>query len=77
MVPLQSNIGNGVTRLGEFSPIGRLFTLGSILLITEVAQIFVLPFSKLKNCVLILAKNGLGYSLGNSFAYASGHPAIK
>jgi hypothetical protein len=24
-----------------------------------------------------LAKNGLGYSLGNSFAYASGHPAIK
>jgi hypothetical protein len=29
-----------VTRLGEFSPIGRLFTVGCVLKIAEVAQIF-------------------------------------
>jgi hypothetical protein len=29
-----------VIRLGEFSPIGRLFSMGSTLKITEVAQIF-------------------------------------
>jgi hypothetical protein len=32
--------------LGEFSPIGRLFSLASLLKITEVAQILGLPFSK-------------------------------
>jgi hypothetical protein len=30
--------GDRVTRLGEFSPIGRLFTLGSVLKSTEEAQ---------------------------------------
>jgi hypothetical protein len=34
-----------VTRLGEFSPIGRLFSLGSLLKITEVAQHSGLLFS--------------------------------
>jgi hypothetical protein len=29
-----------VTRLGEFSPIGQLFSLGSFLKIPEVAHIF-------------------------------------
>jgi hypothetical protein len=29
-----------VTRLAEFSPIGRLFSLGSFLIITEVGHIF-------------------------------------
>jgi hypothetical protein len=38
-------IGIGVTRLGEFSPSGRVFALGSFLKITELAHIFVLPFS--------------------------------
>jgi hypothetical protein len=33
-----------VTSLGEFSPIGRLFTLGSGFKITEVVQIFRLLF---------------------------------
>jgi hypothetical protein len=36
---------NRVTRFGEFSPIGRLFPLGSFLnLCTEVAQIFLSAF---------------------------------
>jgi hypothetical protein len=35
-----------VTRLGEFSPIGRLFSFASILKITEVAQVLGLLFSK-------------------------------
>jgi hypothetical protein len=32
---------NRVTRLGEFSPIGYLFSLGGFLKITEIAQILV------------------------------------
>jgi hypothetical protein len=34
-----------VARLGEFSPIERLFTFGSVLKITKVAQNFGLRFS--------------------------------
>jgi hypothetical protein len=37
--------GIRVTRLGEFSPIGLLFSLGSLLKITEVAQHSGLLFS--------------------------------
>jgi hypothetical protein len=33
-------IGSRVTRLGEFSPIRQLFTLGNFKTITEVAQMF-------------------------------------
>jgi hypothetical protein len=33
-----------VTRLGEISPIGRLFSLGSFMKMTEVVQIFMLLF---------------------------------
>jgi hypothetical protein len=29
-----------VARLGEFSPLGRLFTLGSVLKITEISLFF-------------------------------------
>jgi hypothetical protein len=39
-----------VTRLGEFSPLGRLFTLGSFL-ITDAAQIFQATFFLKTNCV--------------------------
>jgi hypothetical protein len=39
---------NRVTRLNEFSPIGRLFAVGSFLKITEAAIIFKLPFSAVK-----------------------------
>jgi hypothetical protein len=41
------HLGCSVTRLGEFSRIGRLFTLGSFLKITEVSPYFGLPFSAL------------------------------
>jgi hypothetical protein len=61
-----------VTRLGEFSPIGRLNTLGIFVKITEI---FGLLFSRGKSCLLIFTKNGLGYILGDFFTNASGHPA--
>jgi hypothetical protein len=37
--PGSIQVGFRVTRLGEFSPIGRLFTLGTFLKITKVAHI--------------------------------------
>jgi hypothetical protein len=40
-----------VTRLGEFSPIGRLFTLGCSLKINKVAQIIWLLFPWLRFCL--------------------------
>jgi hypothetical protein len=49
-----SRVSARVTRLGEFSPNGRLFTLGNGLKITEVVQISGLLFSALP--VLILKK---------------------
>jgi hypothetical protein len=51
---------NRVTRLGEFSPIGRLFTLGCVRKITEVAQIYGLHFFHGTIYVLILTKKWLG-----------------
>jgi hypothetical protein len=44
----KSDVAVRVTRLGEFSPLGRLFTLCSFLKITKVAQILGLPFSTVK-----------------------------
>jgi hypothetical protein len=49
-----------VTRLGDFSPIGRLLTLGSILKITEVAQNFRAVFSTVPGYVFIVKKMWLG-----------------
>jgi hypothetical protein len=40
---------NRVTRLDEFSPLGRLFTLGIFLKITEVGQNFCATFSTVKS----------------------------
>jgi hypothetical protein len=58
-------LSHSVTRLGEFSPKGRLFTLGNFF-ITEVAHIFVLLFPYVgTRFVLILTKNVLGYILGD------------
>jgi hypothetical protein len=56
-----------VTRLGVFSPVGRVFTLGSFMKITEVAQIFVQSFFLDNSYALILKKNCLGCILGNFF----------
>jgi hypothetical protein len=56
-----------VTRLGEFLPIGRLFSLSSFFLITEVAEILGL-FSDGKNYVgTTFARNMLSYILGDFF----------
>jgi hypothetical protein len=44
--------------LGEFSPIGRLFTLGSFLKITKVAQFFGQHLSIYKSVVLFVLKKG-------------------
>jgi hypothetical protein len=44
--------------LGEFSPIGRLFSLGRFVKITEVAQSLGLTFFHETSCVLIWGKTG-------------------
>jgi hypothetical protein len=49
-----------VTRLGEFSPFGRLFTLGSFFNCKSTKQIW----AKYSLFELILTKNVLGYILG-------------
>jgi hypothetical protein len=41
-------VGNRVTRLGEFSPNGFFFTLGSFMKITEVARICYFLISTVK-----------------------------
>jgi hypothetical protein len=58
-----------VTILGEFSPIGRLFTLFSFLKITEAHSCFFHGIIY----TLILTIIGLGYILGDSFTNTSGH----
>jgi hypothetical protein len=50
-----------VTKLGEFPPIGRLFSFGRFLKITSVADIFEHFF---KAVPIFLPKNGLGCILG-------------
>jgi hypothetical protein len=45
---LKNKGGARVTRLGDFSPIGRLFTLGLFTKITKVAQMFGLIFTTAK-----------------------------
>jgi hypothetical protein len=73
---LELRVFETVTRLGEFSHIGRLFALGSVLKITEVAQIFSLLFSMVRGVyVSISTNNWLGYILGDFFTNSSGHSA--
>jgi hypothetical protein len=52
--------GSRVTRLGEFSPIGRLLSLISYWKMTEVAQIFALVFLHGERAVFIVTKNCVG-----------------
>jgi hypothetical protein len=63
-----------VTRLGKFSPLGQLFTLGIVLKITEVAQ-FLGYFFPRKHLRINFDKKCLGRILGNFFTNVSGHPA--
>jgi hypothetical protein len=58
-----------VTRLGEFSPNGQLFTLGSFPKITQVFQNVGLLFSKYRLCItyyvcMYVTKIIFGYILG-------------
>jgi hypothetical protein len=52
-----------MTRFGEFSPIGRLFTFGQLFENTEVAQFLGLPFTLVKVCVKF-GKNWVGLHFG-------------
>jgi hypothetical protein len=61
------SFGSRVTRLGEFSPIGRLFTLGSFVENYRRMLKFLATFFLSKRHVLILTKNALGYILGDFF----------
>jgi hypothetical protein len=56
-----------VTKLGEFSPIGRLFSMGSFVKITEVTQFLAQFLLRKKPYIryVIMAKNGLGYIFGH------------
>jgi hypothetical protein len=64
-----------VTRFGEISPIGRLFILGNLLKMTEVAQIFELRIFHLKNSELSL-KKWVGRHSGRFFINLSAHPGL-
>jgi hypothetical protein len=55
-----------VTRLGQFSPLGQLFSVGSFLTITEVAENFVTIFTRIKWCIYF-DKNVLGYYIFGRF----------
>jgi hypothetical protein len=63
-----------VTRLGEFSPLGRLLTLGFIFENSRGGKTILAPFFHGKSCVLMLTENGLGHILGTFFTNLSGHP---
>jgi hypothetical protein len=66
--------GNRVTRLGEFSPNGQLFTMGSLMKIIEVAQIFLrILIRGKKSYILLLTKNGFGFTFWAIFS--QGHLA--
>jgi hypothetical protein len=58
-----------VTSLGEFSPLGWLFPLGSVYKKYKIALIVnKLLFSKVKVKLKFRTKNGLGYILGDIFS---------
>jgi hypothetical protein len=60
--------------LGEFSPVGRLFTLNSFRENYRNSTNTLGYFFHGKICALIFTRNGLGYILGDFFTNASGHP---
>jgi hypothetical protein len=64
-----------LTRLGEFSPIGQLISLGIFMKIIKRVEFPVRFFHRKKFMHKFWQKNGLGYSLGDFFASSPGHPA--
>jgi hypothetical protein len=65
-----------VTRSGDFSPVGRLLTLGSFST-PIVAKISGLLFFHGKSYAFILTQNRFGRILGHCFTNSSGHPVRK
>jgi hypothetical protein len=63
-----------VDRLGEFSPIGSLFTLGCFMKSTEIAQIVCLLFSTVKVMHIFLPELFLATFWAIFFTDSSGHP---
>jgi hypothetical protein len=57
-IPDGPSVSTSVTRLGEFSPLGCLFTLGRLLKMIKVAQIVGLLFFLGNSCALILTTMG-------------------
>jgi hypothetical protein len=62
-----------VTRLGEFSPIGRSLILGSFCKIAEVVRILGLLFPWYKLCINFY-KKWVGLYFGRFKKNSSGHP---
>jgi hypothetical protein len=61
MAKIAENFDHNIDpRLGEFSPIGRLFSFDRLVKITEVAKIIVLLIFLSKSCELYMIKMGLG-----------------
>jgi hypothetical protein len=63
-----------VTRLGEISPFGRLFTLGSALKITEVAHNFWLLFSTVPT--LYQYWQNMGWAQGDRMSLPKNSPKM-
>jgi hypothetical protein len=66
-----------VTRLGELSPVGPLFTSDSFLKNREVSIILLADFFYGQSYEFILPKNRLGYVLGDFFHEPIGSPCFK
>jgi hypothetical protein len=66
-----------VTGLGEFSPIGRLFTLGSFFVKKEQHYTFLGHDFLRKSYILTLTKMCLAPFEADFSANSSGHPARK
>jgi hypothetical protein len=62
-----------VTRFGEFSPIGRSFSLASFTKINKKLKFLANLFHG-RSYALILTKGGLRHTLGDFFTNSSGHP---
>jgi hypothetical protein len=58
---------NRVTRLGKFSPIGWLLTLGSFWKLQQQRKNFLTTFSQQTSHVFILTKNGFCFNCGDFF----------
>jgi hypothetical protein len=66
-----------VTRLGELSPFGRLFSLEFFLKLPTVRPNSWTSFVFSKSYVLTLSKKGLDFILGDFFTNLCGHPGVR